>query len=93
MDEFSSSDSGAHKTPPRSCKCGNETYTIGKNHALKKYDQFALNTSCFWASSPVVQIHIIFVTKIVNKLIYLYYLSKNFTSNAISRNFCVKNSE
>ena len=22
--------------------------TIGKNHALKKYDQFALNTSCFW---------------------------------------------
>ena len=23
---------------------------IGKNHALKKYDQFALNTSCFWGS-------------------------------------------
>ena len=22
--------------------------TIGKKHALKKYDQFALNTSCFW---------------------------------------------
>ena len=21
---------------------------IGKRHALKKYDQFALNTSCFW---------------------------------------------
>ena len=21
---------------------------IGKKHALKKYDQFALNTSCFW---------------------------------------------
>ena len=21
---------------------------IGKNHALKKYDQFAPNTSCFW---------------------------------------------
>ena len=30
----------------------NENYThtvhIGKKHALKKYDQFALNTSCFW---------------------------------------------
>ena len=22
--------------------------SLGKNHALKKYDQFALNTSCFW---------------------------------------------
>ena len=22
--------------------------TIGKKHALKKYDQFALYTSCFW---------------------------------------------
>ena len=22
--------------------------TIGKKHALKKYDQFTLNTSCFW---------------------------------------------
>ena len=21
---------------------------IGKNHALKKYDKFALNTCCFW---------------------------------------------
>ena len=24
---------------------------IGKKHALKKYDQFALNTSCFWGST------------------------------------------
>ena len=24
--------------------------TIGKKHALKKYDQFSLNTSCFWES-------------------------------------------
>ena len=24
--------------------------TVGKKHALKKYDQFALNTSCFWGS-------------------------------------------
>ena len=24
---------------------------IGKNHALKKFDQFALNTSCFWEST------------------------------------------
>ena len=25
---------------------------IGKMHALKKYDQFALNTSCFWGILP-----------------------------------------
>ena len=25
--------------------------SIGKKHALKKYDQFALNTSCFWGST------------------------------------------
>ena len=25
--------------------------TIGKKHALKKYDQFALNTSCFLGSN------------------------------------------
>ena len=36
-------------------------------HALKKYDQFALNTSCFWGYTgsnitPVVQFHEIFVT-------------------------------
>ena len=24
---------------------------IGKRHALKKYDQFALNTSCFWGGT------------------------------------------
>ena len=24
---------------------------IGKRHALKKYDQFALNTSCFWGNT------------------------------------------
>ena len=50
---------------------------IGKKHALKEYDQFALNTSCFWGSTgsnitPVVQFHEIFVTKIMNKLIYYY---------------------
>ena len=28
-----------------------EDYNIGKNHALKKSDQFALNTSCFWGST------------------------------------------
>ena len=44
--------------------------TIGKNHALKRYYQFAaLNTSCFWGSTgsnitPVGQFHEIFVTKI-----------------------------
>ena len=43
---------------------------IGKNHAFKRYDQFALNalnTSCFWGStniSPVVQFHEIFATKL-----------------------------
>ena len=26
---------------------------IGKNHALKKYDQFALNTSCFYPSCAI----------------------------------------
>ena len=45
-------------------------FPIGKKHALKKYDQFALNTSCFWESTPVVQFHENFVTKINNKLIY-----------------------
>ena len=44
---------------------------IGKKHALKKYAQFALNTSCFWESTgsnitPVVQFYDIFVTKIMN---------------------------
>ena len=24
---------------------------LGKKHALKKYDQFALNNSCFWGSN------------------------------------------
>ena len=26
-------------------------YSKGKKHALKKYDQFALNTSCIWGSA------------------------------------------
>ena len=43
---------------------------IGKKHALKKYDQFTLNTSCFWRSVPVLQFHEIFVTKVMNELIY-----------------------
>ena len=41
---------------------------IGKKHALKKYEQFAVNTSCFWGRTgsnitPVVQFHEIFVKK------------------------------
>ena len=28
--------------------CEDSHLSIGKNHALKKYDQFAINTSCFW---------------------------------------------
>ena len=51
---------------------------IGKKHALKKYDQFTLNTSCFWGSITIVQFHEIFLSKIMNKLIYSHYLSKNF---------------
>ena len=59
---------------------------IGKKHALKKYDQFALNTSCFWGSTRsnitlVVQFHKNFVTKIINKLIYYYCCSKNFVKS------------
>ena len=39
---------------------------LGKKHALNKYNQFALNTSCFWRSTesnitPVMQFHEIFV--------------------------------
>ena len=55
-----------------------EWQAIGKKHAFKKYDQFALNTSYFWGSTrsnitPVMQLHEIFVAKIMNKLIYFYY--------------------
>ena len=54
---------------------------IGKKHALKKYDQFPLNTSCFLGSTgsdinPVVQFHEICVTKIMNKLICYYFQAK-----------------
>ena len=40
---------------------------IGKKPALKKYDVFPLNTSCFWGSTGsnitlFVQFHLIFVT-------------------------------
>ena len=50
---------------------------IGKKHALKKYDQFAQNISCFWGSTgsnitPVVHFHDIFVAKIMKKLICYY---------------------
>ena len=50
--------------------------------ALKKYDQFVPNTSCFWGSTgsnstpAVVQFHEFFVTKIMNKLNYYYCWSK-----------------
>ena len=51
--------------------------SLGKKHALKKYDQFALKTSCFWGITESnitssVQFHEIFVTKLMNKLIYYY---------------------
>ena len=63
--------------------------TIGKKHALKKYDQFAVNTSCFWRSTgsnitPIVQFYEIFVTKIMNKLIYYHcaLLTQKFRETA-----------
>ena len=52
------------------------TETIGKKHASKKYDQFALNTSCFWGITgsnitPIVYFHKNFATKMVmNKFSY-----------------------
>ena len=54
-----------------------KSFGIGKKHALNKYDQFAPNTSCFEGSTgsnitPVVQFHVIFVAKIMKKLIYYY---------------------
>ena len=52
---------------------------IGKKHALKKYDQFTLNTSCFWGSTRsnitpdcAFSRHFCY-TKIIKKLIYYYY--------------------
>ena len=44
---------------------------IGKKHALKKYDQFSLNTSCFWRSTgsnitPIVQFHEILQKLLIN---------------------------
>ena len=34
--------------PARSKPAGKAGSVIGTKHALKKYDYFALNTSCFW---------------------------------------------
>ena len=50
---------------------GRKRMHLGKKHALKKYDCFALNTSCFGGSTgsnntQVVQFHEIFVAKIMN---------------------------
>ena len=49
----------------------NADTAIGKKHALKKYDQFALDTSCFSGSngSNITWIMQIFVTTIMNRLI------------------------
>ena len=32
---------------------GKTNHAIGKTHALKKYDQFAQNTSCFYPSCAI----------------------------------------
>ena len=56
----------------------------GKKHALNKYNQFALNTRCFWVSArsniiPSCVISQKKFTKIINKLIYYCCCwSKNF---------------
>ena len=45
--------------------------SIGKKHALEIYDQFALNTSCFWESTRsniipfFLQFHEIFDIKLI----------------------------
>ena len=62
--------------------CREQTLKLGGvKHALKKYDQFALNTSCFWGNTgsnitPVVQFQEFFARKIMNKLIHYYCFSK-----------------
>ena len=33
---------------------GSSNDHIGKKHALKKYDRFALNTSCFWGKYQII---------------------------------------
>ena len=49
-----------------------------KKHAFKKYDQFALKTSCFWGSTTSninpcrCAISQKFCTKIMNKFVYDY---------------------
>ena len=43
---------------------GFQSYAVGKKHALKKYDRFALNTSCFWGI--IMPFHEFFVTKVIN---------------------------
>ena len=35
----------------KSFKCSSCDRALGKKHASKKYDQFALNTRCFWEST------------------------------------------
>ena len=49
----SGSGSGAPRMNPRSLAHDITLIgdSIGKKHALKKYDQFVLNTSCFWGST------------------------------------------
>ena len=54
-----------------------EKLSIGKKHALKKYDQYSLNTSYICGSTgsnitPVVKLNEFFVIKIMNKLIHYY---------------------
>ena len=46
---------------------------IGKKHALKRYYQFALNTSCFWGSmesniTPIMQFHEIIIIIVEAKI-------------------------
>ena len=65
-----------HSFGKASEKAFQNLYTlIGKKHALKIYDQFSLNTSCFWGSTrsnmtPVLQFH-----EILNTLINCFAFS------------------
>ena len=52
------------------CSDANGLSAIGKRHALKKYNQFALNTSCFFGN--LCKFTKFLVQKKLNKLLYYY---------------------
>ena len=69
---------GETRTVSMFSKLMQQSSSLGKKHAFKKYDQFVLNTNCLWGSTgsnitPVVQFQEIFDTKIMNKMNYFYF--------------------